>query len=522
MLKRLGLLTRQPNTRLLILCVVLFAFALRIFGLGLESYWFDETNSVSIAEKDIVALILDVSEGKGIPPLYFVVLGCWIRVFGYTEMASRAFSVFVGVLSVALSFRIATTMFSPAIGLMTAYLVAISQFHISYSQEARAYALAMMLTLASMYLFLKYLETPKQSILATLVLTNTLLGYTHYFGLFIILTQNLHILAHNRSYRRILASWALWQGLLLLLLALMVPPLLLALMAPVVLSQIAWIAGLRHAPTSSWAYFFKVLTDLMGPHPLTALILCALGIGAFLQWLPRPGTYLAAGKTIGSPKHLPPDVRLRNERFALLLAWITVPLLLSYGVNRVYPIVFARHLIIILPALLMAAILGVCQAFRTPIVAVLAGGVFAIAILFTTQSLAGYYAGVDKEEWRDVTHLICTQYNRGDIVVIEPDWFSTAFDYYAKRLRNSTGRCPIVDTIGFHEDNLGQVISQIDRHTRAWLILPKYEGCSMFMVSPCKEQEWKAETALNQYYQKTYEQQFVGLYVALYDLQSPR
>jgi len=513
MLKRLGLLARPANARLLVLCVILFAFALRISGLGLESYWFDEASSVSIAEKGIVTLVLDVSKGEATPPLYFIVLGCWIRVFGYTEMASRAFSVFVGVLSVALSFRIATTMFSPAIGLMTASLVAISPFHISYSQEARAYALAMMLTLASMFLFLKYLETPRHSILATLVLTNTLLGYTHYFGLFIILTQNLHILAHNRSYRRTLAAWALWQGFLLLLLALMVP---------VVLSQIAWTAGLRHATTSSWGYFLKVLTDLMGPHPLTALILCAFGTTAFLQWLPRPDTYLATGKTIGSPNHLPSDVRLRNERFALLLAWIAVPLLLSFGVNRVYPIVTARHLIIILPALLLATAVGFCQAFRTSIVAVLAGGVFAIATLFITQNLAAYYTGVDKEEWRDVTHLICTQYNNGDIVVFEPAWFSTGFDYYAKRLRDSAGKCPIVDTIGFQDDNLGQVISRLDQHTRAWLILPKYEGCSRFMVSPCKEPEWKAETTLNQYYQKTYEQQFAGLNVALYDLRSPR
>lgn len=511
MLNRLRLLARQPNTRLLVLCVILFAFALRISGLGSESYWFDETSSVSIAQKDIVTLVLDVSKEEGTPPLYFILLGCWIRVFGYTEVASRAFSVFVGVLSVALSFKIAKTMFRPVIGVMTASLIAISHFHISYSQEARAYALAMVLTLASMYLFLKYLETPKHSILATLVLTNTLLGYTHYFGLFIILTQNLHILTHNRSCRRTLVAWARWQGLLLLLLA---------LMAPLVLSQIAWTAGLRQAPTSSSVDFFRVLTDLTGPHPLTALILCAFGIGAFLQWLPRPDTYLAIGKTLGSPNHLPPDVRLRNERFALLLAWITVPLLLSYGVNRVYPIVTARHLMIILPALLMAAILGFCQAFRTSIVTILAGVVFAIAILSSARSLAGYYTGVDKEEWRDATHLICTQYDHGDIVVIEPDWFSTAFEFYAKRLGNSTGKCPIVDTIDFHEDNLEQVISQIDRHPRAWLILPKYEGCGRFMVSPCEEPGWEAEAALNRRYQKAYEQQFVGLYVALYDLRS--
>lgn len=519
MLKRLRLSTRQPNTRLLILCVVLFGFALRIFGLGLESYWNDEADSVSIAEKDIVSLVAEMSERVN-PPLYHIVLHFWVGVFGDTEMASRAFSVFVGVLSVALSFRIATTMFSPAIGLMTAYLVAISRFHISYSQEARAYALTMMLTLASMYLFLKYLETPKHSILVALVLSNMLLGYTHYFGLFLILIQTLHVLVHYRSCRKILAQWTLWHGFLLLLLAPMVP---------MVLYQIGWSGGLPHAAASSWDGFVKILNDLMGPHPIITPILCALGIGAFLEWLLRLNVRPATRQTTGRLNHLPLNIHLKNEGFALLLTWIAVPLLLSFAVNTVLPVVTGRNLIIILPALFLATAIGFCQAFRTSVGAVLAGGVFVVMTVFIAQSLGAYYAEVDKEEWREVAHLVCSEYNNGDIVVIEPDRvvlepdrFSTAFEFYAKRLGNSTGKCPIVDTIGFEENNLEQVVSRLDQHTRAWLILPKYKGCSRFMVSPCKEPEWKAETTLNRSYQKIYEQQFVGLYVALYDLRSPR
>jgi uncharacterized membrane protein len=64
-----------------------------------------------------------------------------------------------GFISIFLIYHLARQLFNRDVGLLSALLMALSLFHIHYSQEARQYALVTLLTLTSSYP-LRYWHTP--------------------------------------------------------------------------------------------------------------------------------------------------------------------------------------------------------------------------------------------------------------------------------------------------------------------------------------------------------------------------
>lgn len=85
-----------------LLLVLFLGLALRIIGLGNNSYWADEIFSVNLAVKssDLAGVILGVLKGDSCPPLYNLWLFLHVRIFGHTEEAVRALSVAFGFLTI--------------------------------------------------------------------------------------------------------------------------------------------------------------------------------------------------------------------------------------------------------------------------------------------------------------------------------------------------------------------------------------------------------------------------------------
>ena len=62
-------------------------------------------------------------------------------------------------------FYILARSFSPQIGLLATLFLTFMTYHISLSQEGRSYSLLMFLGMASLYFFLKHLETREKKYL---------------------------------------------------------------------------------------------------------------------------------------------------------------------------------------------------------------------------------------------------------------------------------------------------------------------------------------------------------------------
>ena len=138
----------------LLLLVFLVAFALRLYRLGYQSLWYDEAVSIQLATKDLVGLTQHTA-GDIHPPLYYYLLHFWIEAAGSSEFSAAFLSLIFGILLIAGCFRLGTDLYDRRVGLLAAFLVAVSPFNLWYSQEIRMYTLGAFLGLVSLYCLMK-------------------------------------------------------------------------------------------------------------------------------------------------------------------------------------------------------------------------------------------------------------------------------------------------------------------------------------------------------------------------------
>ncbi|MCL6474557.1 MAG: glycosyltransferase family 39 protein [Firmicutes bacterium] len=106
----------------------------------------DEAYSVLIARRSLAELIISL-EADTWPPLYFVALSFWIRLFGDSELGARSLSLVVFVLCLGATYKLAFDIFGNSrIALFSAWLLSVMSLAVNHATNARGY---MMLCLAS-------------------------------------------------------------------------------------------------------------------------------------------------------------------------------------------------------------------------------------------------------------------------------------------------------------------------------------------------------------------------------------
>ena len=192
-------------SKMAIIAVIILAFALRIYRLDHQSIWYDEGVSVYFANQGLRDLVAGVSADNH-PPLHFFALHLWLKLAGQSEFSVRFLSLISGVLSVPLLFKLGRELFNRRVGLLAAFLLSISPFHVWFSQEARMYTLAALLGLASVYTFVLLLRkgarSARRHIWLGYVVISTLGLYTHFYVGFIILFENV-VFLFQQILRRI-------------------------------------------------------------------------------------------------------------------------------------------------------------------------------------------------------------------------------------------------------------------------------------------------------------------------------
>lgn len=124
--------------------ILAVAFALRWAGLGAIEFGLDEYYAILTA--DSPAGILHTLRNDPNPPLYFYILRGWMAAFGDSEMGARSLSVVCGVAFVAALggwVRQFAVERSAPVWAMT--VAALSPIQVYHSQQARAYALLVLL-----------------------------------------------------------------------------------------------------------------------------------------------------------------------------------------------------------------------------------------------------------------------------------------------------------------------------------------------------------------------------------------
>jgi mannosyltransferase len=132
---------RTWGFRLALAGVLAMATAVRLHWIGLGSLDIDEAFALWVARHPLRGIWPVLARLDDHPPLYYLALHAWVRVFGDTPVMLRMLSVATGVLTVALASALGRLAGGRALGVLAALLIALAPDLVRWSQEARMYAL---------------------------------------------------------------------------------------------------------------------------------------------------------------------------------------------------------------------------------------------------------------------------------------------------------------------------------------------------------------------------------------------
>ncbi len=178
----------------------LLAAGLRFATLGAQSFHHDEIVTVHrILGRDFGSAMEGVWKSESAPPLYYAAAWVWTQLTGTGELGVRALSAIAGVATVPVAHLLGAELRGRRAGVLAAALVAVNPMLLWYSQEARAYALLVLLCAASALYFVRALEGGggrdgiRWGALSGLALA------THYFAIFPVGLEALWLLWRRRE-----------------------------------------------------------------------------------------------------------------------------------------------------------------------------------------------------------------------------------------------------------------------------------------------------------------------------------
>ncbi|HKU58851.1 MAG TPA: glycosyltransferase family 39 protein [Gaiellaceae bacterium] len=409
----------------------------RILNAG---FWIDEGLSVGIAHHHWTS-IPHVLKEDGSPPAYYMLLGLWIRVFGDGERATHTLSLIFALACIPLAYAVAKSLFGRTTAIVVALLATFDPYLTYYAQETRMYTMEAFLSLLVAWAYVNGVLRGSWRWCAALVLSLTLLLYTHNWALFVCaaLAATTAIVARER--------WREFAGVAIGVAILYAPWL------PTLLYQV------RHtgAPWSTSPNIHELVLApgavLQGDGPLMAFALVG-GIG------------LAA------------HIRRRDdaERTVLLgLLWsVAITVLLAWVASQVSPAWTTRYFAVVVGALLLVAARGLVEARRLGLIAL-------VLVLFVWM---GYSAHNDKENARQLAAALTT--HPGELLIsTHPEQIPVLRYYFGPTLRYANTFGPVKDPQVFNwADAVSRLRATPAQPTLNSLIATVPKGQDFIVITP--------------------------------------
>lgn len=443
-----------------LIAIFLVGCALRLYELDAESFWRDEISSVTVARLDLPEIIANRSADVH-PPLYYFFLHYWIVLWGNSEFAVRSLSAVFGSIAIWPMYRIGTLLFNQRVGVLSALGLAISEFQIQYSQEAKGYSLMELLTLLSFVALCELLRQQGRFTATRYVLSTALLMYTHVYALFVVVSQNLSYMFSTRLLRPKTISvrrWVLLQGLLFL-------------------AYLPWVGILLHQTSTVQEGFwlkqptFLSLVDTFASYAGSRFSLVIFLVLMLVAWIVKTkehGDHLKGedrGSFLGKLAHvMTPE---QGSSIALVLSWLLTPVLMPFLISLwTAPIYLTRGTMSAALAFQVMIARGIAILSRGRALSI---GIIGMVLVVSLVNVIQYYKKVQKEQWREVAAYVDRHAASQTLLLFTPNFCQSPFDHYS--FRKDLTKHSLGDT-KTHRDTGGETFMapRLASHAHVWVI----------------------------------------------------
>jgi 4-amino-4-deoxy-L-arabinose transferase-like glycosyltransferase len=392
-----------------LLLLTITGLVLRFYNLGYNSLWLDEASTYTISANSFSQIWQTTAGGEFNPPLFY-----WTEhvmlMLGNNEIVLRFIPALLGALTIPLFYIIGKEFLDRNTGLVAAAACAFSPFLIYYSQEARAYMMMLFFIVLATVFFLKAMRSASLKHWVLFGLFSALAFWAHFYALVMIAALVLYALIAWAP--RILAEY---NNLKMLVVGVVV---FILLSSPLVLVTLRlFITRTASAPTygiQGLGIILETFRQISGFNDIAMVLLLALFVIGII------GTF-----------------RTGKDRFFFLVIVTILTFVISYVLSFRMPML-PRYLIFLSIAFftgIAVSYLLLYSLWRTKAVVY---GFIVLLVLINALSLAGYYSGYSKEDWRGFSTALAGKTSPGDLVVSVPGYISQPLDYYYSSAKSQT------------------------------------------------------------------------------------
>lgn len=402
----------------MIILILILAGILRVISLN-QSVWLDEAINILAAKSySLYEIVTKYAIADFHPPGHFIILWIWTRLFGMNEIIVRIPSVIFGVLTVLLVYLIGQKLYSKALGLIAALLIAVNPLHIYYSQEARMYSLAALAVSINLFLLIKLVKNEKVPILF-LIISNLAVFASDYVSYLIFPAQIIFLLILKR--KELMKKW---------LTSFIVAIMLGIWWIPIFIKQLD-IGAVTSSSLPTWKFvvggfdvkaipltFIKFIIGRISLDDKFIYTLVLFPISFLFLFLIFRGIKLIVGYG-------------RN----LLIIWLLIPILLGSLISFVIPIYSYFRLIYTIPAFIILTALGILS-FKFK----LRNFFLVLVILIEIFSSAVYLfnSKYQREDWKGLVNF-ANSLDKNSVILFESSGTLPPFDYYSRGKINARG-----------------------------------------------------------------------------------
>ncbi|MBI2651188.1 glycosyltransferase family 39 protein [Candidatus Woesearchaeota archaeon] len=435
---------RKKNIYFALFAIIALGAFLRIYGLGNESFWIDESETAYVAKQSSFSKVLyDIynynsaapdyfkGTGGGSMPLYFFISYYWTKIFGLNEFNLRLLSAIFGIMSIYLTYLLGKYFFNAKTGLIAAFIISINHQNIYYAQEARNYAMLIFFTLLSIYFLMRSLNENKKIYWLGYIICAVVLIYTHYLSFLILMFQYLYIFLFGKTHKAnfknaIISALIIFSSYI---------PWIPALMKQLMSISYPY-ANLFKPSFFNLGYVFVQINSWISPSLSDRIALRNADFGSIsligwlLIWCVLLITALIASSFIFS--------LFKDENFSIanifknkktfLLLWFLIPFLIPFIFSIMFPSMslagFVNYVMFVTPSYYILAAKGMQSSNANAKLWII------LLILLSILPLYSYYANFDKDQWKEASQYLNLQEYGTELIIVNKPSAILALDYY--------------------------------------------------------------------------------------------